>query len=383
MVERVVVLGGGIGGVTFATELKRRTKDRVAIALVDRREQFLFPPSLPWVAMGTRTPDQVQQRFARLDRHGIQVVRDEVTALDLRSRSVRLTGGNLPYDHLVIALGAELAPSTIPGLAEHGHHMYDLDAAVRLRGAVEAFEGGTVAIGVARVPFRCPAAPYEIALLLDDAFRRRGLRPKVRIEFFTPEGAPLPAAGPENGAKVRALLESREIAYHPKRSLREVVDGRVVFEDGDPLAYDLLVCVPPHRAPRPVVDAGLTDGSGWIPVDPGTLQTDQPGVYAIGDVTAVPTPHGYVPVLPKAGVFAQGQAKVVAHNLAGQLLGRGTPEAWDGYGACFLEVARGKSAFVRGNFLAAPRPELEFREPSAVYHTQKVVLEQYWLRRRL
>ncbi len=381
MPPNVVVAGGGVGGLVAANELVRRLKSRAVVSLIERKPRFQFPPSFPWVAMGTRAPQQVERDLARLRERGVHVVQEEVIGFDLSGARVRTTQSEVPYDSLVVALGAEYAPEAIPGFANHAQHMYDLESAVRLRQKLEAFEGGTIAVGIARLPFQCPAAPYEMAFLLDDAFRRRNLREKVRLDVFTPEGSPLPAAGPDNGSKVLAMLEERGITYHPKLRLKEVKERSIEFEEGGSLGFDLLVCVPPHRAPLPVSGAGLTAQSGWIPVDPGTLMTQHPGVYAIGDVAAVTTPHGYVPFLPKAGVFASGQAKVVAHNIAASILGRGSSQAWNGYGACFLEVARGKSAFVSGDFLASPRPQLKLRPPSAIYHTQKVLFERYWLSR--
>lgn len=376
---RIVIAGGGIGGIVVANELKNKAQDRVDVTVIDRKPRFQFPPSFPWVALGARVSGQVEKDLGLLGKRGIRIVHDEIMALDLPRKTVRTSESEVPFDVLVIALGAEYDPGLIPGFAASAQHMYDLDSAVRLRGTLEAFRGGTVAVGVARLPFKCPAAPYEMALLLDDAFRRQGLRERVQLEFFTPEGAPLPAAGPENGSKVLSMLEERGIGFHPRRILKEVSPGSLSFVEGEPLTFDLLVCVPPHRAPRSVVDAGLTDSSGWIPVDPGTLATRHPDVFAVGDVTAVPSPNGYVPFLPKAGVFAGGQAKVVAHNLTVQTLGKGRPQVWDGYGACFLEVARGKGAFLSGNFLATPRPTLDFRSPGAIYHTQKVLYEKYWM----
>lgn len=380
MTTRVVIAGGGVGGVVAANELRTKLKSKAELTLIDRKSRFEFPPSFPWVVMGTRSPDQVQKDLAVLGGRGIRVLRDEVGGIDVSQKIVRTTGEEVPYDFLVVALGAEYAPESIPGFSDYVFHMYDLAGAIRLRDAVASFSEGTVAVGVARLPFKCPAAPYEMAFLLDDTFRRRGVRDKIRIELFTPEGAPLPAAGPETGGQVLTMLRERGIDFYPKHKLREVSPNLVSFEEGAPRAFDLLICVPPHRAPKPVVDAGLTDESGWVPVDAGTLTTKQADVFAVGDVTAISTPNGYVPFLPKAGSFARGQAEVVAHNLSVRILRKGRPKVWDGYGACFLEVERTKSAFVSGNFMAAPRPQLQLRPPRAIYHTQKVLFEKYWMR---
>ena len=379
MSVRVVVLGGGIGGLVVASELKARVKDAASVTLIDRKKFFEFPPSFPWLVMGDRKPEQVRRPLAPLNGKGIRVLHAEIGGVDLDGKHVRTSHESLPYDYLVVALGAEYAPETVPGYSEHAMHMYDLESALRLKEAVGAFPGGRVAVGVARLPFKCPTAPYEMALLLDDIFRRRGIREKVSLDFFTPEVAPLPSAGPEHGRTVATWLEKRGIRYHPKRKLRSIGPDSLAFEEGDPLSFDLLVCVPPHRAPRPVVEAGMTDPSGWIPVNSRTMETKHPGVFAVGDITGLPTPNGYTPFLSKAGVFAHGQAEVVAHNLAVQITGRGHEKSWDGHGACFLEVARGKSAYMSGNFLAAPRPHLTFRTPRAIYHTQKVLFEKYWM----
>lgn len=377
----VLVLGGGIGGVAGASLLKEKLRDQARVRLVERKKRFAFPPSYPWLMLGLRTPDAVQRDFRPLADKGIDVVEGEVTSIDVGGKSVKTTKGDLPYDYLLVALGADYAPETIPGFSEHAHHVYDLDSAMRFKRAIEEFHGGTIAVGVARLPFKCPAAPYEVALLLDDLYTRKGVRDKMKLEFFTPEGAPMPAAGAEIGGKVAELLASRGIHYRPKRKLTEIGTHELRFEGGESLSYDLLFCVPPHRAPRPVVEAGLTDGTGWVPVNPATLETKLPGVYALGDVASIPTPNGYVPFLPKAGVFAHGQAETVANRIATEIRGRGKARDWDGHGACFLEVGRGQSAFVAGNFLAAPKPDIAFHMPGKVWHMQKVLFERHWMHR--
>ena len=241
------------------------------------------------------------------------------------------------------------------------------------------FDGGKVAVGVVRTPFKCPAAPYEAALLIDHQLRERQLRGKSSIAFFTPEGQPLPAAGPEIGGKVLTLFKERGIEWNPKEKLTKIQDGTCAFESGNTLEFDLLFCVPPHKAPEPVAKAGLTDQTGWISVNPRTMESKVENVYALGDVASVATPHGYVPYLPKAGVFAHGQAETLAKNLAMKIEGKQPSEKWDGRGTCFLEIGYGKSAYVSGNFLGEPKPQLDFKMPSWRWHLGKVFFEKYWL----
>ncbi len=377
----VLVLGGGIGGIVVSSLLKGKLKGGVDVRLVERKKTFDFPPSYPWLMLGLRRPDQVQKRLDLLrKKKKVDVLNDEVVSIDPEGKSVRVKqAGKLPFDYLVISLGAEYSPSTIPGFPEYAHHVYDLESAIKFRDAVEKFPGGTISIGVSRLPFKCPAAPYEVALLLDDYYKKRGIRGKVKFEFFTPEGIPVPAVGPDIGNRVLELLGSRGISYHPKLKLKEVKSNEVSFETGETMPYDLLFCVPPHVAPKPVTEAGLTDETGWVPVDSRTLETKHKGIFAVGDVASVKTPNGYTPYLSKAGVFAHGQAEVVANNLASEISGKGRSKEWDGDGACFLEAGRGQSAYVKGSFLAEPKPEIKFHIPSRFWHAQKVAFEKYWM----
>ena len=380
--KAVLVLGGGIGGLVASSLLKDRLKEDIDLQLVERKKTFDFPPSYPWLMVGMRRREQVQKNLDLLrKKKGIQVSNDDVLSIDIEGKSVLTkSGGKLPFDYLVIALGAEYSTTAIPGFSEHAQHIYDLESALKFKEAVETFNGGTIAVGISRTPFKCPAAPYEVALLLDDFYKKKGIRDKVKFEFFTPEGIPVPAVGPEIGNKVLDLLKSRGINYHPKLKVKEIKSSEIIFvESEERISYDMLFCVPPHAAPKPVVEAGLTDETGWIPVNPKTLETRHAGIYAIGDVASIATPKGYTPFLPKAGVFAHGQAEVVAHNLSAEITGRGKPREWDGQGACFLEVGKGQSAYVKGTFLAEPKPEIEFHMPGKVWHMEKVAFEKYWM----
>ncbi len=378
--KTVLILGAGIGGLVSSGVLKKKLGNKARVVVVEKKKTFQFPPSYPWIMVGKREPDQVQRDLTLLNKKGIEVVCGEVSKLNLDDRTVHVNGSTLSYDYLVIALGADYAPERISGLRENSHHIYDLESALRFRKALGTFDGGTIAVGISSLPFKCPAAPYEVALLLDYQFKERGLRDKVKIRFFTPEGIPLPSAGPEIGNKTTEFIKSRSIEMMFKVKLKEVKPGEAIFEDGSKIGYDLLFAVPPHRSPHVVEEAGLTDQSGWIPVDPTTMETKHENVYAVGDVASVPTPSGFVPNLPKAGVFAHGQAGVVANNIAVQIGARGGKKLWDGSGACFLMVGGAQSAFVKGNWFTKPHPNIQFHSPTRILYMQRVLFEKYWLR---
>ena len=377
--KTVLVLGGGVGGLVASNVLKSKLGRRVNVKLVDQKKVFQFPPSYPWLMIGKRRPEQVQKDLGLLRKKDVEVFNSVVLSIDIKRSMVKTDKEDISFDYLIIALGADYAPETIPGFSEHSRHIYNLESALRFKDAIENFEEGVIAIGISRLPYKCPAAPYEVALLLDDYFRKKGVRRKINFEFFSPEGIPLAAVGQDIGRTVLEFLRSKEINIRMPMKITEVRQKELSFENGETLPFNLLFCVPPHRAPQPVVDAGLVDGSGWIPVNPKTLETKHGGVYAVGDVTVLPTPNGYMPFLPKAGVFAHGQAEVVAHNISVEIKGRGKVKEWDGQGSCFLEVGQGKSAFVKGWFLAEPKPEIKFHMPGRVWHMQKFIFEKYWM----
>jgi len=334
---------------------------------------------------GDRRTSQITRDVRALVRPGVEVVRAEVRAVDLAGGRVETDGQAIPYDYLVMALGAELAPDAIPGLAETAHTFYTLDGAEKLRSALEHFTGGTVALVVSALPYKCPGAPHEGAMLLNDFFRRRGQRGKVDVHLFTPEPQPMPVAGPELGAAVKEMLASRGIGFHPLHKLTAVIPEtrELAFEGQPSVRYDLLVAIPPHRGPRLVREAGLANDAGWVPVNPRTLATRHERVYAIGDMTAIPIPGRWKPdvplMLPKAGVFAHGHALVVAHRIAQEIAGTQAQEEFCGDGYCMLEAGEGLAGFAFGDFFAEPSPDVRLRRVGKPWHLGKVLLEKWWL----
>ncbi len=378
MAENVLILGGGIGGVVAANALRKRLSRRHEIVLVDREPAFSLAASFLWVMTGARKPEQVSRPLERLRRKGIEVVRGEVERIDPERREAVVSGKRLRGDHLVVALGAEFALDAIPGLAEGGHTFCTLDGATRLRDALSQIQGGRIVVLTAAPAYKCPAAPYEAAMLIEAECRERGIRRATELSLFSAEPGPMGVAGPEVSAAVRGMVEQKGIAYFPEHQIARVAGGQVEFTKGVRAGYDLLVYVPPIRPPRALAESGLVDESGWVRVDRETMETRFPGVYAVGDVTLIPLTMGKP--LPRAGVFAHAQAEVVARNIARALGGRGHPARFDGHGACFIETGGGKAGYGAGNFYAEPRPAVRVRRPGRLWHAGKVLLEQRILR---
>jgi len=377
--KTVLVLGGGIGGVVTATRLRKHLPSGHRVVLIEREAEYVFQLSFPWVMAGLRRSEAIRRPRTKLSGLGVEVVRGEIERIDPQGRTVTVDGRELDGDYLVIAMGAELAPQTVPGLAEAGDTFYTLEGAQRLNASRHDFRGGHILVLVASVPFKCPAAPLEAAFLLEHDCRKRGIRDQTQISIYSPEPAPMPSAGPENSKRLRAMLEGRGIAYHAEHAVERVdaVGKRVHFANDEAAAFDWLVYVPPHRAPQVVHDAGLVGESGWVPVDKHSLATRFENVYAIGDVTGIKLSSGKP--LPKAGVMAHGQAEVVADNLVHAITGKGEARRFDGHGACFIETGGGKAGFGSGDFYAEPAPVMNLRPPGYLMHLGKVAYEKYWL----
>jgi sulfide:quinone oxidoreductase len=383
--KTIVVLGGGVGGLVAANALRRRLNPEHRVILVEKNTHHAFPPSFVWVLFGERSASQATRPLSQLVRRGVEVVHAEAVQLDRARRRIETTGPALAYDYLVVALGAELAPETIPGLAQAGDTFYHLDGAAKLAQAIQAFGGGTIAIVVARTPFKCPSAPHEVALLLDHLFRKKGIRERVDLHLFTPEPLPMPTAGPVMGNMLKQMDENHGITVHLRHRLTSVDSAQreLVFEGGQKARFDLLVSVPPHRSPRLVQAAGLTGESGWIPVEARTLKTRFEGVWAIGDITSISLLGRHQPdvplTLPKAGTFAHIQGAVVADQIAATIDGSTSASAFDGKGYCWIEMEQGLAAFASGEFYVERAPIVNLKPPSRTLYWGKVLFEKYWL----
>ena len=377
-----VVLGGGVGGFVAATELRRRLGNDHRVLLIDREGRHIFWPSVLWLQVGLRKPDSIVRDLGSLEKKGIEVIKGEVDRIDPERRAVEVNGSVIEADYLVVSLGAQLAPENVPGLGEAGHSLYSLEGATAIRDARNALTEGRLVILVAGMPFKCPAAPYEAAMLLEHDLRKRKVRDRVSVAVYSPEPGPMGVAGPEVSAGVRGLVEDRNIDYHPQHQVTEVdpSTGTIHFANGVQVQFDFLVSIPPHVAPSVVREAGMTGESGWVPVDRHTLETRFPGVFAIGDVTGIPLSMGLP--LPKAGVFAHAEGEAVAGTIAARITGNGPASTFDGHGECFIEVGGGKAGFGRGNFYAEPTPEIKLRMPTRYWHAGKVLFEKDWMIRR-
>lgn len=373
--RRVLILGGGFGGLATAHTLRQTLQPEDEVVLVDRRSHFMMGLRKPWALTGRGTLDEGRRPLAALEQRGVRLLRGAVTAIDPANRAAEVDGRRVEADALVVALGAELAPDRLPGFEQHAINVYDPEQVPRAAEALQRFAGGRVLVGVFGVPYKCPPAPYEMAFLVRDLLQARGV--SAVVEVFTPQPAAIPLLGPASRSAIEDRLAERGIAFLPNRKASAIAPGEVVFAD-ERRPFDLLLGVPPHRCPEVVVRSGLTEGGAWVRVDPRTLETRYPGVYAVGDVTEILMANGSP--MPKAGLFAEAAGRVAAERIAASFAGRPVEAAFDGVGYCFMDVSREAALLLRGQFLADP-PRVEATEPSPEHEEQKRAFETERLQR--
>lgn len=357
MSTKVVVLGAGFGGLELSALLSETPGKEFEVTLIDRKEHFVFGFSKLDFMFGRKTPAEVQHPYADVKLPGVQVLHETITAIDPETRRVTTDAGIHDADALVIALGADFDYDATPGLAEFGDEFYSGGGAIKATPKIREFSQGKVVIGVCGAPFMCPPAPSECALLLHDELVNRGVRDQCEITFVIPFSTPVPPS-PETSAALLAEFAERDINFIPghRPAALDGERGIVTLDDGSELPYDLFLGVPKHRAASVVIDSGLTD-DGYIPVDSANLKTKFPGVYAVGDVATAG--------VPKAGIFAEGAARVVAKELIAEATGGPPPEPHDGRGSCYIEFGEGRVARVDIDFLSGPTKTGTFNPPSA------------------
>ena len=377
--KKTLILGGGIGGIVAANVLKKAVGSSMQVTVVDRQENHYYNSSFPLLLIGERKPKQLTRELKQLERKKIEILHGEVKKLDLSRHRVIIDRGVIDYDYLIISLGVEYHPETVPGFSEFALNAYDFNGVIKINQKLNNFSSGQIVLFISSLPYKCPPAPYEIMFLLNQFFRQRGIRHKVKLTLVTPDFSPEPLAPPKAGQKLRKMLAQKGIELITEAKILQVEENVLILDHGVRIPADLMLGIAPHWTPEVLRNTDLVDKNGYVEVDRQTMETSYPGVYTIGDAAAVRLPviGSYA---PRAGVFAHAQAKVVARNIA--LLARGArPEyRYDGKGFCVMNTGFGRGCYSRVQYYKKPSPHITLQRPTRPAYLIKAAFEKYWLK---
>ena len=360
MGKRILILGAGFGGLTAATELRKGLGQDHRVIIVDRKKSFMMGLVKLWILEGSRRLEESQTPLDGLNAKGIEYLNDEVTRIDTSSNRVQANDhGWIEYDYLIVALGAELVPDSIAGFIKRGYNLYDPQQIPMLRDRLLELKRGRVAVAIMGMPYKCPPAPYEASMIIDSVLSRQGTRNSIEIDIYSPATVALPIAGPQVSANIVKIISHRGINFNPTHKLKSVSD-QLEFENGNRVDYDVLVGIPPHRAPEVVRSTGLAEGD-WVAVDRNTMRTRFANIFAIGDVTEIKV--GAM-AMPKAGIFAEEQGKVAARQIMSEISGRPAVAVFAGQGYCFMEDGKRRAGYLEADFFNPAGPVVRLDAPS-------------------
>jgi sulfide:quinone oxidoreductase len=370
----VLILGGGFGGLSAANEIRNNlSSTQVKITVVDKKDWFMVGFAKLWIIQGTRTFENSIGSLNELAKKGINFLKEEVLQIDLQNKNVKTTTKILPYDFLIIAMGAVLAPEKIPGLLENGMNLYDHNQLIEIHTKLKEIKSGKIAISIMGMPYKCPPAPFEASLLIASMLRKEGVRESVQIHFYSPASITLPAAGPEISQQILNLINSENIIFHDSCKIKSIEKNKLIFQNGEESNFDLLLAIPPHFAPKVIYEAGLAKEGGFILIN-RDCKTPFENVYAVGDVTTLTVTDTMT--VPKAGIFAEGEAIAVAQNIISKIRSKKESLLFDGKGGCFIESGRDTASLIEVDMFSEPKPSTKLTESTAEHLYEKIKFEK-------
>ncbi len=377
--ERILILGAGFGGLASANLLRIGLTPEYQITVVDKNQYFMMGLANLWILNGTRRLEDSRIALNRLENKGISFVNDEITSIDLSRNNVTTRANHkLNYDYLIIALGAELAPERINGFEGHAcFNLYNAEEVPKLRQEILSLKSGRIAICIADIPYKCPPAPYEASLLINEMLVKNGTRDSIDLDVYVPTPISLPVAGAKISQDVVNLLNNNHIHFHPLHKLKRISDKQIEFENRNRINYDLLLTIPPHRVPHVIKNSPLIthEGQDWINVDRFTLKTQYKNVFAIGDVTNIRLDQNIS--IPKAGIFAEGEAKVVSQQIINDITNKTAHTSKFGTkGFCFMEIGNKRAGYIEADFYNEAGPTTILEPPSEGSYQKKIDFER-------
>lgn len=373
-IPHVLILGGGFGGLAAANEIRNNlTSSQVKITVIDKKDWFMVGFAKLWIMKGTRTFENSIGSLNQLIKKEINFLKEEIIQIDLHNKKIKTITKILSYDFLIIAMGAVLAPEKIPGLSENGMNLYDHNQLAEIHKKIKNMSSGNIAISIMGMPYKCPPAPFEASLLIDSMLRDAGVRESIQIHFYSPAPITLPAAGPEISKKILSLINSENILFHDSCKIKSVEKNKLIFQNGKEAIFDLLLAIPPHIAPKVIYESGLAKEDGFIPINRDCKTTFE-NVYAVGDVTTLTVIDTMT--VPKAGVFAEGEAITVAQNIISNIQSKNELLLFDGKGGCFIESGRDTASIIEIDMFTESKPTTKLTESTSKHLDEKLQFEK-------
>lgn len=382
----ILILGAGFGGLSAANILRKELSPEHHIVIIDKKDYFMMGLVNLWILNGNRKLEDSKISLNKLKNKGIEFLNDEIIEIDANKRIV-VTRNNkkVEYDYLIIALGSDLTPERTNASEENGRrgifNLYNAEEIPQLRQDVLSLKNGRITICITDIPYKCPPAPYEASLIIDGILLKNGTRQNVDIDIYTPTPIALPVAGPKISQDIVNLLNTHHINFHGLHKIKRVFDRQreVEFENGNSTQFDILALIPHHKIPRAIENSlGLIKkGENWIKVDKYTLKTDHENVFAVGDVTEIRVNQDVA--IPKAGIFAEGEAKAVARQIIDEIANKRTNEQdrkFDGKGFCFVETGNKKAGYLVVDFFNKEGPVTDLEQPSEESYDRKIDFEK-------
>ena len=375
----IVILGGGFGGLAAANELRENLPQDIRITIIDRKDWFMMDLVKLWMINGTREFELSKKPLEGVTKKGIEFVNEDILKIDPIGKLVRTKYRQLHYDYLIIALGVELAPEKIPGLKENGFILYDINDVPKIRDTLRQMKSGKIVIAITGLPYKCPPAPFEAALLIRSILEEAETSDFIQIDFYSPTPITLPAGGAQVSEEILQILKSKKIEFYGNHKTVAVEPNKIKFENAE-TSFDVLIAVPPHKAPSVTIESGFADIGKFVEVDK-TCKTKYEHVYAIGDVNQIMVTDKIA--VPKAGIFAEAEGITVAKNIIAQIMNELEHAVFDGKGGCFLETGKGTAGYLQVDMFATPDPLTQLKSPSAEYFSEKEKFEQDRLKKWL